>query len=72
MQFDSAEFAKMHQAEHEYRRNWLEKKIADCKKKIAEGILSPSIRVAVLEDMVMFQDILDAMYVQEKEVKNEE
>ncbi len=61
-QFDPRELAKMHAAEYEYRRTWLENKVAGCEKKLAEGILSPKLRVAVLEDMVMYNDILRIMY----------
>lgn len=68
-QFDATEFARMHQAENEYRRTWLGKKIAKCQKELAEGILSTKVRTQVLEDMIMFEDILKAMYG-DKEVSN--
>ncbi|MDJ1494188.1 hypothetical protein QNI19_14690 [Cytophagaceae bacterium DM2B3-1] len=64
-QFDSQEFAKMHQAEYEARKAWLKKKIEDCNRKIAQGVLSAKIRLMIVEDRVMYEDILKAMYGEE-------
>jgi hypothetical protein len=63
--FDPVEFARLHHAEVAYRRTWLERKIADCQQKLSEGVLSPTVRTCVLEDMVMFEGVLKAMYGEE-------
>lgn len=68
-QFDAAEFAKLHEAEHHARRAWLVTKIRQCEADLDNTVLMGMTeeRIRILEDLTMFQSLLETMYGKEVE-----
>ncbi len=68
-QFDQAEFAKLHEAEHKARREWLVMKIKQCEADLDNSKLMGMTkeRTRVLDDLHMFKSLLEAMYGKEVE-----